>query len=71
MSDLKNDAFERLLIEAFKNNLHSSKDIYSYANVTLDSLFINDRYESSDGTCYYFEIPACDTWHKRSVVVKL
>ena len=70
-NDQKNDQFEALMIQNLKENLCLSKDVYQYANVTLDQLFINDVYESKDGTKYYFEIPKNDTWHKRTVIVKL
>ena len=69
-SDQENDRFESLLIQKLKENLNPSKNVYRYANVTLDKLFVNDGYES-DGTKYYFEIPAKDTWHKCPVIVKL
>ena len=70
-NDEKNDRFESLLIQKLKENLNPSKDVYQYASVALDQLFINDGYESKDGTRYYFEIPAKDTWHKRPIIVKL
>jgi len=70
-NDEQNDQFEALMIQTMKENLCLSKDVYKYANVTLDQLFVNDGYESKDGTRYYFEIPAKDTWHKRPIIVKL
>ena len=70
-NDEKNDQFEALMIQTLKENLCLSKDVYKYANVTLDQLFINDVYESKDGTRYYFEIPGQDCWHKCPVIVKL
>ena len=69
-NDEKNDQFEALMIQTLKENLCHTKDVYRYANVTLDQLFINDGYES-DGKKYYFEIPAHHCWHKRPVIVKL
>ena len=70
-NDKKNDQFESLLIQTLKENLCSSKDVYQYASVALDQLFVNDGYESEDGTRYYFEIPGQDCWHKRPIIVKL
>jgi len=70
-NDKKNDQFESLLIQTLKENLCSSKDVYTYANVTLDQLFINDVYQTQDGTRYYFEIPGHHCWHKRPIIVKL
>ena len=70
-NDKKNDQFEALMIKTLKENLCPSKDVYRYASVALDQLFINDVYQTQDGTRYYFEIPGHHCWHKRPIIVKL
>ena len=70
-NDQKNVQFEALMMQKLKEHLCPSKDVYQYANVTFVQLFINDGYESKDGTKYYFEIPGHHCWHKHPVIVKL
>ena len=70
-NDEKNVQFEALMMQKLKEHLCPSKDVYQYANITFVQLFVNDGYESKDGTKYYFEIPGHHCWHKHPVIVKL
>lgn len=66
-----NDQFERLLIDACKLHLKPTIDPYTYANVTLDTLWNGEKYSDHDNQDYYFEISARFTIDGVPVIVRL
>jgi hypothetical protein len=73
MSDLKNDAFERLLIEACKQHLKHRIESYQYSTIVLNQLWNSDLqlYSDSDCNTYYYEISMHDTQSGLPIIVSL
>ena len=66
-----NDQFETLLIDACKVHLKPTINPYTYANVTLDTLWNGEKYSDHDNEDYYYEIRAQHTIDNLPVIVRL